>query len=363
MILSCFESNSEETKTAAAYALGHLAVGNMPNFLPVVLQAVCSNRHQYLLLASLKEIIVVHANFGQDFSFYLDQVLPGLIEQCRSDEQGVRNMVAECLGALATIHSERIIPTLQQLGAAGADANTRWTVATALRFSLSRQAPVHMLRDSMQDFLGVLRDEDLDVRRAGLLMVNAAVHHHPELIRQHLQEVVVPVLLETMDLKLQREVDLGPFKHKVDDGLPLRKAALACIDTILDTLPERLDVGAFMPYLAKGLADHEELRLLSQQVLIKICSLAPGAVLGSVDRLAGPLEKTVTQKVKEAQVGTEVERANELVRSGLRAILAVNAVDDVCMNRAWIELMERLMKRENLVEMLEALRKERGLDC
>lgn len=38
---------------------------------------------------------------------------------------------------------------------------------------------------------------------------------------------------------------------QVDDGEPLRKAALSCLDTILDTLPYRLDVGTLMPYLVK----------------------------------------------------------------------------------------------------------------
>ncbi|CAN0488822.1 unnamed protein product, partial [Laminaria digitata] len=52
---------------------------------------------------------------------------------------------------------------------------------------------------------------------------------------------------------MERIVDLGPFKHKasVDDGEPLRKAALSCIDTILDSLPNKLDVATLMPYLAK----------------------------------------------------------------------------------------------------------------
>ena len=80
LILACFDSGSEETKSAAAYALGHLAVGNMVIFLPVVLEAVENNRHQYLLLASLKEIILEHANKGKDFSSHLQSVLPGLLK-------------------------------------------------------------------------------------------------------------------------------------------------------------------------------------------------------------------------------------------------------------------------------------------
>ncbi|CAN0314851.1 unnamed protein product, partial [Discosporangium mesarthrocarpum] len=116
IILGTFEAGDEEVKTAAAYSLGHMAVGNMSKYLPVILDTLERSKHQYLLLSSLKEVIVCHAETeGLEFSIYVDQVLPHLFWHCESEEEGVRNMVAECLGVLATMHPSKIVPALVAL--------------------------------------------------------------------------------------------------------------------------------------------------------------------------------------------------------------------------------------------------------
>ena len=46
----------------------------------------------------------------------------------------------------------------------------------------------------------------------------------------------------TIKPELITEVDLGPFKHKNDDGIPIRKAAYALIDTLVEKLAERIDI-------------------------------------------------------------------------------------------------------------------------
>ena len=154
-------------------------------------------------------------------------------------------------------------------------------------------------------------------------------------------------------------VDLGPFKQKVDDGLPLRKTALACINTVLDTLPDQMDVGAFIPFLADGLGDKDDVQMLCHQILIKICGYAPGAVLSSLDSLVDPLEKTVMKKVKDGQVGTEVDRANELIRSGLRAVLAISAIDDSAgISRKFWDFVDRIQKKEKLANMVGVIKAE-----
>lgn len=55
--------------------------------------------------------------------------------------------------------------------------------------------------------------------------------------------------------ELIRTVDLGPFKHVVDDGLELRKAGFECVDTLLDSCLDQVNPSTFIvPYLISGLS-------------------------------------------------------------------------------------------------------------
>lgn len=62
-------------------------------------------------------------------------------------------------------------------------------------------------------------------------------------------------LLMGVQKELIRTVDLGPFKHIVDDGLELRKGAFECIDTLLDSCLDQIDPSFFItPFLLSGLS-------------------------------------------------------------------------------------------------------------
>lgn len=100
-----------QVKSAASYALGSIAVGNLPEYLPFVLQEITSSKRQYLLLHSLKEIISSASVAG--LKPYVELVWSLLLKHSECQEEGTRNVVAECLGKLTLIDPETLLPRLK----------------------------------------------------------------------------------------------------------------------------------------------------------------------------------------------------------------------------------------------------------
>lgn len=361
-ILLNFSADGEEVKAAAAYALGSICVGNMEEYLETIMRKLEHGDNSYLLLSSLREVISDHAAAPQHgFTVYVDRVLPVLKKLSEREEEGVRNMVAECLGKLSITNGEKLIPVVTEL-CESASVGSRWTGVTSLKYALTASATpaaVEQLFAHIAPFLKALQDDDLSVRRAALLALNTGAHHHAHFFIPYVKDPIFPALLAATEIKLERTVDLGPFKHKVDDGLPLRKAAYSCVDTLIETLPQHLVIASLFPHLQAGLRDQDDIQMLSHQILVKICEVQPGSIVGALDLLVEPLEKTANKKVKEDQVGTEVERAKDLIRSALRAVDAISSVRDTDAHPKFVAFVETVKKNKSLAPQLEAIKNER----
>uniref|UniRef100_A0A8C6UKJ0 Cullin-associated and neddylation-dissociated 2 (putative) n=1 Tax=Neogobius melanostomus TaxID=47308 RepID=A0A8C6UKJ0_9GOBI len=332
--------SSRKTETASS-ALGSMAVGSLNDYLPFILKEISSQpKRQYLLLHSLKEVI--SACSASSLSAHLESIWALLFQNCQCPEEGTRNLVAECLGKLTLVNPDQLLPRLkQQLKGA------RSTVVTAVKFTIiDHPAPIDtLLRDCIGDFLSTLQDQDINVRRVALVMFNSAAHNKPSLIRGLLPKVLPHLYQETQIRKdLIREVEMGPFKHTVDDGLDMRKAALS-----------GLDVLQFLDHVEDGLKDHYDIRMLTFLMLTRLASLCPAAVLQRIDQLVEPLKATCTAKVKSGLVKQEYEKHEELRRSAMRAVAALLAVPEVERSPSMSEFANMIRSNADMTSIYQSV--------
>ncbi|XP_015114228.1 cullin-associated NEDD8-dissociated protein 1 [Diachasma alloeum] len=364
VILSSFSSHSEEVKSAASYTLGNIAVGNLPEYLPFILKEIEGQpKRQYLVLHSLKEIITCQSSSPSGVS-NLQNFVPAiwmlLYRHCECTEEGTRNVVAECLGKLTLIDPATLLPRLQE-SLKSASPLMRTTTVTAVKFTISDQPQAIdvMLKQCMGSFLVALEDPDLNVRRVALVAFNSAAHNKPMLIRDLLDSVLPKLYAETKIKKeLIREVEMGPFKHTVDDGLDLRKAAFECMYTLLDSCLDRLDVFEFLQHVENGLKDHYDIKMLTYLMTARLAQLCPTAVLQRLDRLVDPLKMTCTQKVKANSVKQEYEKQDELKRSALRAVAALLTIPDADKNPALTDFVSIIKSTPELRSLFDTIQKD-----
>lgn len=364
VIINAFSSDSEDIKSAASYALGHITVGNLTVFLPFILQEIEKNaKRQYLLLHSLKEVIScqsIDSKSIEDLQPFLQAIWELLFSHCENGEEGTRNIVAECLGKLTLVDPVNLLPLLQKY-LSSSSAQMRSTVITAFKFTISDQPqPIDvLLKDCLRFFLQPITDQDLNVRRVSLTTLNSASHNKPRLIRDLLPDILPHLYNETKVRKdLIREVEMGPFKHTVDDGLDIRKAAFECMYTLLHSCLDRLDIFEFLNHVEDGLKDHYDIKMLTYLMLVRLSSLCPNAVLQHLDRIIEPLRSTVQAKVKANSVKQEYEKQDELKRSALRAISSLQQIQDADINPLLTDFITQIRSNSDISAMFEAVQRD-----
>ncbi|XP_074734849.1 cullin-associated NEDD8-dissociated protein 1-like isoform X2 [Strix uralensis] len=322
VILEAFTSPSEEVKSAASYALGNVSVGNLKEYLPFMLKEIGSQpKRQYLLLHSLKEVI--SSSPADGLKPYVEDIWALLFKHC--------------------------------------SPHARSTVVTAVKFTIADQPqPIDaLLKGCIGDFLKTLQDPDLNVRRVALAMFNSAAHNKPSLIRDLLSTVLPSLYNETkVRRELIREVEMGPFKHTVDDGLDVRKAAFECMYTLLESCLDRLDIYEYLNHVEDGLKDHYDIRMLTFIMLARLSTLCPSAVLQRLERLIEPLRATCSTKVKAGSVKQEFEKQDELKRSAMRAVAALLTIPEVEKSPAMAEFSSQIRSNPEMASLFESIQKD-----
>ena len=93
------------------------------------------------------------------------------------------------------------------------------------------------------NFMALLKDSALEVRRAALQTLNSTAYHRIDTVKPLLATADLALFRHLFDeMRIKPELiykkNLGPFTQVVDDGLVIRKAAFACMLTLIEVYPQ-----------------------------------------------------------------------------------------------------------------------------
>jgi len=346
----------------------------MKRFLPILLELI--NKHEdrrYLLLSSLKEIVQQHSTTNSSielFKVHVNTVSPILLKNSEAKDEGIRGMVAACLGRLLVIDSKFVLPTMVDL-VKDKSAAKRVVVITALRFSFTftsenMTALFYELGPKLDLFLDMVDDPDLEVRRQACLTMNALLRVNESIIlRQTLEKLLITLYSATQPKpELITEIDFVAFKKQVDGGLPLRKAAFQTLETLLELAPHRVNLQEYIKNVQQGLVDEYDLQISTWNFFRKcLAAYHASSLLEMLDSLPSLVTKTVQEHLKSVKLAPGSDptvdplKAADALRAFVLAIYTFNTIQGVELSKKYTHFVSQVFATPYLKTVMDEVEK------
>lgn len=332
-------AQDDSVREAAVTAIGRLCAGAPAHFVPAVLAAIATADSD-ATSASGAKYRLVHAlgTFVAEGS--PAAVTPHLPELLRTLDAcvgtsadgksgGLVKAVSECYGRLLLAGPAAMaatLPVLEQKVRDGQEVALR-AVHYALYRSEGRDDFNSLMRAHMHNFLGPIGRTDAmaaeqdvkasnSLRREALHTLNAAVRNAFPVVRDALAEVLPGVFEACVPVEaLVTRTKVGPYELVVDEGIDTRKAAFACLHSVLLQSGGDGDWNgsAFIPSLlaacAKGLCDtNPGVQVLTCPILTRYLlannGLRDATTLPALNGVMSPL-KAALEKLQRQQQSEE----------------------------------------------------------
>jgi len=264
------------------------------------------------------------------------------------------------LGRLTTFSAVKFIGKLAAL-TERKEALQRLAGIVALRFSFVQNLDWNLLESHLKEFMVLLKDPDLEVRRQACVTLQSLLHANAEsLTRNLLREDILPILfVETKaHPELIEEVDYVAMKVTVDKGLPLRKEVYSCLLSLLQITPKRLDLQEFLKYVQQGLIDNQtEIQIATFQIFNHMALNQPEALLELLDQLPNLLMNKVKDHLKVAKNPKEGQKERDVLRAFVGSMVIFNQVPGVQLCTKYTKFFKQVVATPLLKEMLEEITK------
>lgn len=244
-------SKDDATQQAAALGAGR-TLAFLPSgaaLLPLLCESAPSlkGRDALPVLRALREAITL--SHPLDAAVHLmaqernrNVLLTLLLKTCSQEDAELSDTLADLVGRLFSMDARLVATAVQQAEAA---PYSRAVILSGCRYLITKDSSSvsSSLQDSLEAPLKLLRNvsrtSTLPERKGFVQLLHALLQRRPLVIPLlHRAPLLTALTAELeIDMTLVMEVDLGPFKHRVDSGLELRKLAFDATASLLGSAP------------------------------------------------------------------------------------------------------------------------------
>lgn len=165
------------------------------------------------------------------------------------------------------------------------DPRTVATCARSFKYSAHNNKNPAQFSRFTHFLIQLIKQPDLTIKRNCLESLGQIVFNNflKGLLTEKVDDLVHIALLETPIKKdLIVTVDLGPFKHTVDNGAPIRKASFNLLENVCDKY--QFNQSSVVDAVINGFQDtSEDVQVLCLSLMNKLLHICPMIVLSKLD--------------------------------------------------------------------------------
>ncbi|KAI8326229.1 TIP120-domain-containing protein [Martensiomyces pterosporus] len=325
------ESKNDDVRSEAALALGNYAA-HFTDVLPELFAHAIPNNeecdpHQLPAVKTAVDV-AVGANCDAKAAAFAWAQLTELVQK---SSVPVPDIVAQCLAVLCVVFPGEYVPQLTESIATSSSAAAMVTFITAFRTVIAgKQLSADCDKQIGLALPGVLSNishGDVSIRRLSLLTLYTIIQTKDKLLDGLVSDIQPALFQQTVvNDSLVREITMGPFKKKIDDGLEARRCAYQCVYMLVRTMPRAVDAAQVADSIVRGITDEREIRAIVQLVVAELASTRPDVLAGHLDAIAESLQKQQKTKVPKNPNKMEVDLHNEMLRSTVAIMISLEPV-------------------------------------
>lgn len=134
----------------------------------------------------------------------------------------------------------------------------KYIAISAFRHFCTKSFPTDKIQKLVATLFSMVSDPEINIRKAVITSLTTIAYNLPKLFKDAPHKFYDQIK-ENLKIvqSLIKEVELGPFKHKVDDGLPLRTSAYSFVETSVESLLSlhNIDAGLYNDAIIGGLGN------------------------------------------------------------------------------------------------------------